>query len=217
MADERWTSVFDLVSTLPRVSQDRLYATRESSPWTCRAIMQMLPALAKAIVLRLLCVDEPIAQQSLEQWAATSYVEKHRSDLRLLRDLHILLDADGGGGAADADAWDDDVGMADEGADRDNPLLRLNPTFRDSLRLALAPQQPTMFDGGVAAGASPPPPPLPQAPWRASGAELKRDKKRPTEQQLEELSVWRWNTLLKCVARSDWTGSLRRVDPPNSV
>ena len=44
-------------------------------------------------------------------------------------------------------------------------------------------------------GASPPPPPARDKPW--GGHALKPDKKRPTVAQIEQVALWRWNTMLK--------------------
>lgn len=116
-------TVFDLLETLPRVSLDRLYgapaptstsahpaaadggstkpppAASSPYPWTCRAVFQSLPPLAKQYVMRLLCLEEPITRGLLEGWvdptAGAQAREAHRRAVRRLDRLRILLNAPG--------------------------------------------------------------------------------------------------------------------------
>ena len=117
------TTVFDLLETLPRISLDRLYGLSADSssssssatpaaaaataiaasspyPWTCRAVFQSLPPLAKQYVMRLLCLEGPVTCALLEGWvdpaAGARAREAHRRAVRQLDRLRILLNAQAG-------------------------------------------------------------------------------------------------------------------------
>jgi transcription initiation factor TFIIH subunit 4 len=49
---------------LTPAQRDALYA----SPWTCQAVFRSLPALAKAYVLDLLLIDQPVPQGEAAQF-----------------------------------------------------------------------------------------------------------------------------------------------------
>ena len=70
LSADKQETIFETVESLSHAAKDRLYAMGESSPWTARAVMQMLPALAQGVVLRLLCVDDPVDRADVEGWAA---------------------------------------------------------------------------------------------------------------------------------------------------
>lgn len=62
-------NVFEYVEDLPSIYKDRLYGLDEPGngaesphPWTCRAVFQSLPVLAKQYVMRLLAVDGPVSR-----------------------------------------------------------------------------------------------------------------------------------------------------------
>ena len=106
LSADKQETIFETVESLSHAAKDRLYAMGESSPWTARAVMQMLPALAQGVVLRLLCVDDPVDRADVEGWAAPGYEEKHRGAIRLLAGLRVVLD--------DADDDDDDEFLIEE-------------------------------------------------------------------------------------------------------
>lgn len=95
-----FTNVFDLLETLSQLSLDRLYGQgskgmHTAHPWTCRAVFQSLPALAKQYVMRMLSLDGPLAKATMQDWAEPRYLAVHQRAMSKLDSLRILIEKEG--------------------------------------------------------------------------------------------------------------------------
>ncbi|KAL2619942.1 hypothetical protein R1flu_000147 [Riccia fluitans] len=79
----------EMVAALPAAKLDDLY----ESPWTCQAVVRSLPPLAKQYVLRLLFVEAAVSSKSMQDWALTDALNKHRVAIDKLEQLRVLIDA----------------------------------------------------------------------------------------------------------------------------
>ncbi|KAL3681904.1 hypothetical protein R1sor_024860 [Riccia sorocarpa] len=79
----------EMVAALPAAKLDDLY----ESPWTCQAVVRSLPPLAKQYVLRLLFVEAAVSSKSIQQWALTDALNKHKVAVDKLEQLRVLIDA----------------------------------------------------------------------------------------------------------------------------
>ncbi|KAJ7516856.1 hypothetical protein O6H91_21G001600 [Diphasiastrum complanatum] len=78
----------DMVASLPASKLDRLY----DSHWTCQAILRSLTPLAKQYVMRMLYIDAPIPNKSLQEWVLPDATVKHKVAIDKLEQLRILVD-----------------------------------------------------------------------------------------------------------------------------
>lgn len=222
--------MFELLETLPRISLDRLYGLSSSSacdgatssskppapsspyPWTCRAIFQSLPALAKQYVMRLLCLEGAVTRVLLEGWvdpaAGARAREAHRRAVRRLDRLRILLTAPGNTvgepidlaeGLGGMNGWT--IGSIAWNESKTELLklepktllsyyqdaFELNPAFRTHLQASLASHR--------------------AGPWSDSSVPpLKPDPHPQTPQQLERYMCGKWNAVLHFLVGSADTG-----------
>mmetsp|Transcript_20044 Transcript_20044/g.32891 ORF Transcript_20044/g.32891 Transcript_20044/m.32891 type:complete len:103 (+) Transcript_20044:81-389(+) len=83
-------NVFDYLATkVPATTLDLLY----ESPWTCQAVFRSLPHLGKQYVMRLLCINEPVAKQLIDQWIRgdSAAQGRHKASLTRLEALRVFL------------------------------------------------------------------------------------------------------------------------------
>ncbi|CAM9897814.1 unnamed protein product, partial [Hapterophycus canaliculatus] len=75
-------NVFDYLERLPPDALDKLYGKgataageggRSHGQWTCRALLQSLPQLAKQHVMRLLFVEGSVDKGMLKSWVKKEY------------------------------------------------------------------------------------------------------------------------------------------------
>lgn len=84
-------NVFDYLEKLPPDALDKLYgkdaaaAGRSHGQWTCRALLQSLPQLAKQHVMRLLFVEGPVDKGMLKSWVKKEYQRVHAASIRKVR------------------------------------------------------------------------------------------------------------------------------------
>lgn len=97
---EHFTNVFDLLETLSQLSLDRLYGQgsqglHTAHPWTCRAVFQSLPALAKQYVMRMLALDEPLPKSTIQDWVDPRFLPVHQRAIAKLDSLRMFVEKDG--------------------------------------------------------------------------------------------------------------------------
>ena len=73
-------NAFSFLEELPPATVDRVY----SCPWTCQAVYQSLPRLAKLYAMRLLCVQEE-TRANVKGWSREAYSSKHKTALKKVR------------------------------------------------------------------------------------------------------------------------------------
>ena len=73
-------NAFSFLEELPPTTVDRVY----SCPWTCQAVYQSLPRLAKLYAMRLLCVQEE-TRANVKGWSREAYSSKHKTALEKVR------------------------------------------------------------------------------------------------------------------------------------
>lgn len=85
------TNVFDYLERLPPDALDKLYGkgvvnaegmSSNHGQWTCRAILQSLPQLAKQHVMRLLFVEGYVERVMLKSWVVKEYQRVHSASVR---------------------------------------------------------------------------------------------------------------------------------------
>lgn len=80
------TNVFDYLERLPPEALDKLYGKDAGSSthgqWTCRALLQSLPQLAKQHVMRLLFVEGFVDKGMLKSWVKKEYQRVHAVSIR---------------------------------------------------------------------------------------------------------------------------------------
>lgn len=83
--------MFEILERLPADALDKLYGkgvvtakgmTSNHGQWTCRAILQSLPQLAKQHVMRLLFVEEYVEKGMLKSWVKKEYHRVHSTSIR---------------------------------------------------------------------------------------------------------------------------------------
>lgn len=83
------TNIFDYLETLPPQALDTLYGLNAGNSshgqWTCRAILQSLPQLAKQHVMRLLFVKDYVERVMLKSWVVKEYHRVHAASVRKVR------------------------------------------------------------------------------------------------------------------------------------
>ncbi|CAM9500545.1 unnamed protein product [Ectocarpus sp. 6 AP-2014] len=137
-------NVFDYLERLPPDALDKLYGAappasdgqggRSHGQWTCRALLQSLPQLAKQHVMRLLFVEGPVGKGMLKSWVKKEYQRVHAASVRKLVSLRVLLPSAGG------------------------QEYQLNPPFRENLQRALCASDKTPWQGDVPLSADRSPP-----------------------------------------------------------
>lgn len=89
-------NVFEYLEKLPPDALDKLYgkgaaaegaaagqtATKSHGQWTCRALLQSLPQLAKQYVMRLLFVEGSVDKGMLKSWVKKEYQRVHAVSIR---------------------------------------------------------------------------------------------------------------------------------------
>lgn len=89
-------NVFDYLERLPPDALDKLYGlgaaggkqgARNHGQWTCRALLQSLPQLAKQHVMRLLFVEGSVDKGMLKSWVKKEYQRVHAASIRKVFDL----------------------------------------------------------------------------------------------------------------------------------
>jgi len=84
-------NVFEYLEKLPPDALDKLYGkdaeaagqgTRSHGQWTCRALLQSLPQLAKQHVMRLLFVEGAVGKGMLKSWVKKEYQRVHAASIR---------------------------------------------------------------------------------------------------------------------------------------
>lgn len=87
-------NVFDYLEKLPPDALDKLYGKgataqgeggRSHGQWTCRALLQSLPQLAKQHVMRLLFVEGTVDKGMLKSWVKKEYQRVHAASMRKVR------------------------------------------------------------------------------------------------------------------------------------
>lgn len=87
-------NVFEILERLPPDALDKLYGkgvvnakgmTSHHGQWTCRAILQSLPQLAKQHVMRLLFVEGHVEKGMLKSWVKKEYQRVHSASIRRVR------------------------------------------------------------------------------------------------------------------------------------
>lgn len=80
------TNVFDYLERLPPEALDKLYGKDAGASthgqWTCRALLQSLPQLAKQHVMRLLFVEGFVDKGMLKSWVKKEYQRVHAVSMR---------------------------------------------------------------------------------------------------------------------------------------
>lgn len=83
------SNVFDYLERLPADALDTLYGRDAGSSshgqWTCRAMLQSLPQLAKQHVMRLLFVEGFIDKNMLKSWVKKEYQRVHAASIRKVK------------------------------------------------------------------------------------------------------------------------------------
>lgn len=83
------TNIFDYLETLPPKALDTLYGLKagdsKHGQWTCRAILQSLPQLAKQHVMRLLFVEGFVERVMLKSWVVKEHHRVHAAAMRKVR------------------------------------------------------------------------------------------------------------------------------------
>jgi transcription initiation factor TFIIH subunit 4 len=82
-------NAFNFLEELPAVTVDRVY----DCPWTCQAVYQSLPILAKHYVMRLLCVQEE-TKPNVRGWVRDSHLSKHNAAIEKLVKVRFFLEAE---------------------------------------------------------------------------------------------------------------------------
>ncbi|CAN0381675.1 unnamed protein product [Ascophyllum nodosum] len=132
------SNVFDYLERLPPDALDTLYGKDAGSSshgqWTCRAMLQSLPQLAKQHAMRLIFVEAFVDKSLLKSWVKKDYQRVHAASIRKLISLRIILQS------------------------ADGQEYQLNPPFRENLRRALctANKAPWQGDVPLTADRSPP-------------------------------------------------------------
>ncbi|CAM6085516.1 unnamed protein product [Calypogeia fissa] len=85
----RLDNFMDMVAALPAAKLDDLY----DSPWTCQAVVRSLPPLSKQYVLRLLYVEAPLSSKSMQDWALTDALTKHKVAIDKLEHLRVVIES----------------------------------------------------------------------------------------------------------------------------
>lgn len=87
-------NVFEYLEKLPPDALDKLYgkgvehgaaagqSTKSHGQWTCRALLQSLPQLAKQYVMRLLFVEGSVDKGMLKSWVKKEYQRVHAVSIR---------------------------------------------------------------------------------------------------------------------------------------
>lgn len=234
-------TVFDLLETLPRISLDRLYGLSAAGsegaggsskpppppspsspyPWTCRAVFQSLPPLAKQYVMRLLCLEGAVTRALLDGWvdpaAGARAREAHRRAVRRLDRLRILLTAPGntvrawiGDWVGTVWGWIDGFGWGRGGGRlirfyvRSRPHPNPSTTTKKTQKQDAFELNPPFRAHLRAALAS-----HRAGPWMASDPSLpplKPDPHPQTPQQLEGYMCGKWNAVLHFLVGSADTG-----------
>lgn len=95
MAGQERFSMLDFLTQLSENMLQRLY----TDPWTCQAVIRLLPTLSQHYVLRLLFVDEENAlpDKEVAAWVrdAPEAQKAHVSALKTLRGFHIITEEGG--------------------------------------------------------------------------------------------------------------------------
>lgn len=80
------SNVFDYLERLPADALDTLYGRDSGSSshgqWTCRAMLQSLPQLAKQHVMRLLFIEGFVDKNLLKSWVKKEYQRVHAASIR---------------------------------------------------------------------------------------------------------------------------------------
>lgn len=170
-------SVFDSLARLSALHVNQLFVGT-SGGWTCRAVMQSLPPLARHVVLRLLCSRQPVPDTVVESWVHPQHAPALAAALASLHALRVLerptQEADGGGAAAEAEGSVHQQRPAKRrraGA----VMFALNAGFRDSLRASMV-----TADG---------------VPWR-NQHKLKPDKRPPSLPDIDRWMRAKWDKVL---------------------
>ncbi|XP_041371329.1 general transcription factor IIH subunit 4-like [Gigantopelta aegis] len=100
------------LQTLEPSVLDKLYC----HPATCLAVFRELPELARQYIMRILFIEQPVAQSVIAQWTTKKHQEEHASMVQSLSDLHVWHELPLPGGM---------------------PGWLLNNTFRTNMRIAL--------------------------------------------------------------------------------
>ncbi|CAM9837137.1 unnamed protein product, partial [Ectocarpus sp. 8 AP-2014] len=137
-------NVFEYLERLPPDALDKLYGAappaaggqggRSHGQWTCRALLQSLPQLAKQHVMRLLFVEGSVGKGMLKSWVKKEYQRVHAASVRKLVSLRVLLPS------------------------ADGQEYQLNPPFRENLQRALCASDKTPWQGDVPLSADRSPP-----------------------------------------------------------
>lgn len=98
--------------TLPAGILDKLY----NHPATCLAVFRELPQLARHYVMRVLFIDQPVAQAGVSSWVKASHQSQHHDAVGTLSGLRVWHDTPLPGGL---------------------PGWQLNRIFRENLKVAL--------------------------------------------------------------------------------
>lgn len=87
-------NVFEYLEKLPPDALDKLYGkgaeegaaagqrAKSHGQWTCRALLQSLPQLAKQYVMRLLFVEGSVDKGMLKSWVKKEYQRVHAVSIR---------------------------------------------------------------------------------------------------------------------------------------
>lgn len=86
-------NVFEYLERLPPEALDKLYGkgaeqraagqgAKSHGQWTCRALLQSLPQLAKQHVMRLLFVEGSVEKGMLKSWVKKEYQRVHAVSVR---------------------------------------------------------------------------------------------------------------------------------------
>ena len=89
------SNVFDYLERLPPDALDTLYGKDAGSSshgqWTCRAMLQSLPQLAKQHVMRLIFVEAFVDKSLLKSWVKKDYQRVHAASIRKVLGKWSLL------------------------------------------------------------------------------------------------------------------------------
>ncbi|PIK59181.1 hypothetical protein BSL78_03878 [Apostichopus japonicus] len=100
------------LQTLPAVILDKLY----NHPATCLAVFRELPLLARHYVMRVIFIDQPVAQAGVAAWVKASNQDLHQEAVGTLSGLRVWQDTPLPGGL---------------------PGWQLNKIFRENIKVAL--------------------------------------------------------------------------------
>ncbi|KAI9351737.1 transcription factor Tfb2-domain-containing protein [Zopfochytrium polystomum] len=78
--------ILEYIQQLPRSTFNRLY----EQPSTCLALLRLLPALAKHIVMRLLYAEGKVAMSDIQSWCYDDSTGRLKEDLTTLSKFHIV-------------------------------------------------------------------------------------------------------------------------------